>query len=46
MWTPRRSEAIENPDQSHVDEMLSFAEQANREYEAELYGRRRGAHPG
>ena len=31
-------EAIENPDQSHVDEMLSFAEQANREYEAELYG--------
>ena len=31
-------EAIENPDQSHVDEMLSFAEQANQEYEAELYG--------
>ena len=31
-------EAIENPDQSHVDEMLSFAEQANREYEVELYG--------
>ena len=31
-------EAIENPDQSHVDEMLSFAEQANREYEAELCG--------
>ena len=31
-------EAIENPDQSHVEEMLSFAEQANREYEAELYG--------
>ena len=31
-------EAIENPDQSHVDEMLSFAEQANREYEAELDG--------
>ena len=31
-------EAIENPDQSHVNEMLSFAEQANREYEAELYG--------
>ena len=31
-------EAIENPDQSHVDEMLNFAEQANREYEAELYG--------
>ena len=31
-------EAIENPDQSHVDEMLAFAEQANGEYEAELYG--------
>ena len=31
-------EAIENPDQAHVDEMLSFAEQANQEYEAELYG--------
>lgn len=31
-------EAIENPDQSHVDEMLAFAEQANREYEAELCG--------
>ena len=31
-------EAIENPDQSHVDEMLAFAEQANREYEAERYG--------
>lgn len=31
-------EAIENPDQSHVDEMLAFAEQANRKYEAELYG--------
>ena len=31
-------EAIENPDQPHMDEMLSFAEQANREYEAELYG--------
>ena len=31
-------EAIENPDQSLVDEMLAFAEQANREYEAELYG--------
>lgn len=31
-------EGIENPDQSHVDEMLAFAEQANREYEAELYG--------
>ena len=33
-------EAIENPDQSHVDEMLAFAEQANREYEAELYGQK------
>ena len=31
-------EAIENPDQSHVDEMLAFAEQANQEHEAELYG--------
>jgi len=31
-------EAIETPDQAHVDEMLSFAERANREYEAELYG--------
>ena len=31
-------ETIENPDQSHVDEMLAFAEQANGEYEAELYG--------
>ena len=31
-------EAIENPDQSHVDEMLDFAKQASREYEAELYG--------
>ena len=31
-------EAMETPDQAHVDEMLSFAEQANREYEAELYG--------
>ena len=30
-------EAIENPDQSHADEMLSFAEQANQEYETELY---------
>ena len=36
-------EAIENPDQSHVDEMLSFAEQANREYEAELYGQQAAA---
>ena len=31
-------EAIENPDQAHVDEMLVFAEQANLEYKAELYG--------
>ena len=31
-------DAIENPEQSHVDKMLAFAEQANREYEAELYG--------
>ena len=30
--------ALEDPDKSHVDEMLAFAEQANREYEAELYG--------
>ena len=29
-------EAIQNPDKSHVDEMLAFAEQAGREYEAEL----------
>ena len=39
-------EAIENPDQSHVDEMLSFAEQANREYEAELYGQPAAPTPG
>ena len=38
-------EAIENPDQSHVDEMLSFAEQANREYEAELYGQQAAPTP-
>ena len=31
-------EAIQNPDKSHVDEMLAFAEQAGREYEAELAG--------
>lgn len=31
-------EAIQNPDKSHVDEMLAFAEQAGREYEAELSG--------
>ena len=31
-------EALENPDKSHVDEMLAFAEQAGREYEAELSG--------
>ena len=38
-------ETIENPDQSHVDEMLSFAEQANREYEAELYGQQAAPTP-
>ena len=38
-------EAIENPDQSHVDEMLSFAEQTNREYEAELYGQQAAPTP-
>ena len=38
-------EVIENPDQSHVDEMLSFAEQANREYEAELYGQQAAPTP-
>ena len=38
-------EAIENPDQSHVDEMLSFAKQANREYEAELYGQQAATTP-
>ena len=37
--------AIENPDQSHVDEMLSFAEQANQEYEAELYGQQAAPTP-
>ena len=31
--------AVENPDKSHVDEMLAFAEQAGREYEAELSGK-------
>ena len=31
-------EALENPERSHVDEMLAFAEQAGREYEAELFG--------
>ena len=31
-------EAIQNPDKSHVDEMLAFAEQAGRAYEAELSG--------
>ena len=30
--------ALEDPDKSHVDEMLAFAEQAGREYEAELAG--------
>ena len=38
-------EAIENPDQSHVDEMLVFAEQANREYKAELYGQQAASTP-
>ena len=37
--------AIENPDQSHVDEMLAFAEQSNREYEAELYGQQAAPTP-
>lgn len=31
--------ALEDPDKSHADEMLSFAEQAGREYEAELFGK-------
>ena len=31
-------EAVQNPDKSHADEMLAFAEQAGREYEAELFG--------
>ncbi len=31
-------EALENPDKSHVEEMLAFAEQAEREYVAELSG--------
>ena len=30
--------ALEDPDKSHADEMLAFAEQAGREYEAELSG--------
>ena len=38
-------EAIENPDQSHVDEMLNFVEQANREYEAEVYGQQAAPTP-
>ena len=38
-------ETIENLDQSHVDEMLAFAEQANREYEAELYGQKAAPTP-
>ncbi len=32
-------EAIQNPDKSHADEMLAFAEQAGREYKAELFGK-------
>ena len=31
--------ALEDPDKSHVDEMLAFAEQAGRDYEAELFGK-------
>lgn len=31
-------ERLQNPDKSHVDEMLSFAEQAEREYVAEMGG--------
>ena len=31
-------ERLQNPDKSHVDEMLSFAAQAEREYVAELSG--------
>ena len=37
--------ALEDPDKSHVDEMLAFAEQANREYEAELYGQQAAPTP-
>ena len=32
-------EALENPERSHADEMLAFAERAGREYEAELSGK-------
>ena len=32
-------ETIQNSDKSHVDDMLAFAEQAGREYEAELSGK-------
>ena len=38
-------EAIENPDQAHVDEMLVFAEQANLEYKAEVYGQQAASTP-
>ena len=38
-------ESIENPDQAHVDEMLVFAEQANLEYKAELYGQQAASTP-
>lgn len=38
-------EAIENSDQSHVDAMLDFAEQASREYDAELYGQQAAPTP-
>ena len=38
-------ETIENPDQSHVDAMLDFAEQASREYNAALYGQQAAPTP-
>ncbi len=38
MDTEALREAIQNPDTSHADEMLAFAEQAEREYVAELSG--------
>ena len=37
--------ALEDPDKSHADEMLAFAEQANQEYEAELYGQQAAPTP-
>ena len=39
-------EAIQDPDKSHADEMLAFAEQAGREYEAELFGKAPEPAPG